>query len=164
MSISATTTPYQHVKLSPIVSILTIVGPECLPFFPFNRRWVTNVSFLRSPWSYYAQLDASSHNSPMLTTLAKFLHSGPALGFIELEHTQYTLSMWEMSPEFDTEKWTQQRKLHANPSQLARTSHEVSVGVYILLSKESLTWFEHNQHDYIRWHTYKCIHAAICST
>ena len=132
--------------------------------FPFDRRWVTYVSFLSSPQSYYTQLDASSHNSPMLTTLVKFLHSGPALGFVEQEHTQYTLSMWEMTPEFDAEKWTQQRNLHANHSQPARASHEVSVGVHILLSNESLTWFDHNQHDYITWHNYKYIHIAICST
>ena len=39
----------------------------------------------------------------MLTTLVKFLHSGPALGFVELEYAQYTVSMWEMTPEFDVE-------------------------------------------------------------
>ena len=143
--------------------------------FLFDRSCATNISVLRSPWSYYTQVHAGGRNSPMLTTLVKFLHSYtlalpkflhsvPALGFKELEHTQYTVSKWEMTPEFDAEKWTQQCKLHANCSQLAKASDEVSVGVHILLSNQSLTWFDHNQHDYIPCHSYKCVHATVCST
>jgi len=34
-------------------------------------------------------------NSWTVSTIAKFLHSGPALGFIQMEHAHYTVRMWK---------------------------------------------------------------------
>ena len=90
VSISSTTMLYQLVKLPPFIGIgmLTIVGPECIPFLSHSID-TAQQTFLAFTTILLAQEAVRSHNSPVLITLAKFLHSGPALGFLELEHTQY---------------------------------------------------------------------------
>ena len=67
----------------------------------------------------------------MLIILAKFLHSSPALGFEQLEHAQYMVSMCAMTPEFDAEK------MSTAAQKLPKASRETSVGVHIPLPNET---------------------------
>ena len=59
--------------------------------------------------------DNNVHSAWTVSARAKFLHSDPALGFIQLEHARYTVSIWTVLPKFDAEKLC----LFASPFHLA---------------------------------------------
>ena len=69
-----------------------------------NMRWVRGTSASKALWFYNDLATKSVHNLWMVSTLAKFLKSGPALGYKQLEHAWYTVNMWMQFAKFDAEK------------------------------------------------------------